>query len=66
MLCAPTLDLTRVVDKPQHNANQTNPCRYFDPDTVGLDFKGMIADITAAPDGSIILLHGKPVLASAM
>lgn len=33
--------------------------RYFDPDTVGLDFKGMMEDITAAPDGSIILLHGE-------
>lgn len=32
--------------------------RYFDADTVGLDFKGMMEDITAAPDGSIILLHG--------
>lgn len=35
--------------------------RYFDPDTVGLDFKGMMEDITAAPDGSIILLHGEIV-----
>jgi aspartate aminotransferase len=33
--------------------------RYFDADTVGLDFKGMMEDITAAPDGSIILLHGE-------
>ncbi|WIA08502.1 hypothetical protein OEZ85_007936 [Tetradesmus obliquus] len=32
--------------------------RYFDPDTVGLDFKGMVEDLTAAPDGSIVLLHG--------
>ncbi|MEW5320390.1 MAG: hypothetical protein WDW38_011465 [Sanguina aurantia] len=32
--------------------------RYFDPATVGLDFKGLMEDITAAPDGSIILLHG--------
>ena len=37
--------------------------RYFDPKTTGLDFEGMIADITDAPDGSIILLHGlAPVL----
>jgi hypothetical protein len=34
-------------------------CRYFDADTVGLDFKGMVEDLTAAPDGSIILLHGE-------
>eukprot|EP00232_Nephroselmis_pyriformis_P003753 CAMPEP_0182913798 /NCGR_PEP_ID=MMETSP0034_2-20130328/38224_1 /TAXON_ID=156128 /ORGANISM="Nephroselmis pyriformis, Strain CCMP717" /LENGTH=459 /DNA_ID=CAMNT_0025050527 /DNA_START=29 /DNA_END=1408 /DNA_ORIENTATION=+ len=31
---------------------------YFDPKTVGLDFDGMMADIKAAPDGSVILLHG--------
>ena len=36
------------------------PVRYYDADTVGLDFKGMMADITAAPDGSVILLHGEP------
>ena len=34
-------------------------CRYFDPETVGLDFEGMIQDIEAAPNGSIILLHGQ-------
>jgi hypothetical protein len=34
-------------------------CRYFDADTVGLDFKGMMEDITNAPDGSIMLLHGE-------
>ena len=32
--------------------------RYFDPETVGLDFSGMIEDIKAAPSGSVILLHG--------
>lgn len=32
--------------------------RYFNPETVGLDFEGMIEDIDAAPEGSIILLHG--------
>lgn len=32
--------------------------RYFDPETVGLDFDGMMGDIRAAPDNSIILLHG--------
>ncbi|KAL7420919.1 aspartate transaminase aat1 [Cryptotrichosporon argae] len=31
--------------------------KYFDKDTVGLDFAGMKADIEAAPEGSIILLH---------
>jgi hypothetical protein len=32
--------------------------RYFDPDTVGLDFKGLMEDLTAAPNGSVVLLHG--------
>jgi len=32
--------------------------RYFDPETVGLDFEGMKEDIKAAPKGSIIVLHG--------
>lgn len=32
--------------------------RYFDPASVGLDFEGMLADIRAAPAGSVILLHG--------
>lgn len=35
-------------------------CRYFDPETVGLDFEGMCSDIESAPEGSIIVLHGKP------
>ncbi|GMH43336.1 hypothetical protein BSKO_11258 [Bryopsis sp. KO-2023] len=32
--------------------------KYFEPKTVGLDFAGMMEDIKAAPDGSVILLHG--------
>ena len=28
--------------------------KYFDKDTVGLDFEGMKADIKAAPEGSIV------------
>jgi len=32
--------------------------RYFKPETVGLDFEGMIEDIEKAPAGSVILLHG--------
>ena len=32
--------------------------RYFDPSTVGLDFKGLMEDIRGAPDGSIVVLHG--------
>jgi aspartate aminotransferase, mitochondrial len=30
---------------------------YYNPDTFGLNFKGMTQDIEKAPDGSIILLH---------
>jgi Aminotransferase class I and II len=32
--------------------------RYFNPDTIGLDFDGMMEDIKNAPDGSVIVLHG--------
>lgn len=31
--------------------------RYYNKDTIGLDFDGMLADIKAAPKGSIFLLH---------
>lgn len=33
--------------------------RYFDPKTVGLDFEGLMDDIRAAPEGSVIVLHGE-------
>lgn len=31
--------------------------RYYNKDTIGLDFDGMVADLKAAPEGSIVLLH---------
>jgi aspartate aminotransferase, mitochondrial len=31
--------------------------RYYNKNTIGLDFEGMIADIKAAPKGSMFLLH---------
>ncbi|KAA8574452.1 hypothetical protein EYC84_005915 [Monilinia fructicola] len=31
--------------------------RYYNKDTIGLDFEGLIADIKAAPKGSAFLLH---------
>ncbi|KAE8212081.1 hypothetical protein CF327_g4247 [Tilletia walkeri] len=31
--------------------------RYYDKETVGLDFKGLIEDLKAAPEKSIVLLH---------
>lgn len=31
--------------------------RYYNKDTIGLDFDGMLADIKAAPENSIVLLH---------
>ena len=34
--------------------------RYFDPTTVGLDFKGMTEDLSNAPKGSVVVLHGEP------
>ena len=32
--------------------------RYYDSKTIGLDFEGMKEDISDAPEGSVILLHG--------
>ena len=31
--------------------------KYYDKDTIGLDFDGMIADLKAAPEKSMVLLH---------
>ena len=31
--------------------------KYYNKDTIGLDFDGMIADLKAAPENSIVLLH---------
>ncbi|KAH8835802.1 glutamic oxaloacetic transaminase AAT1 [Flagelloscypha sp. PMI_526] len=31
--------------------------KYFDKDTVGLDFAGLKADLEAAPEGAVVLLH---------
>jgi len=31
--------------------------RYYNKDTIGLDFEGLVADIKGAPQGSIFLLH---------
>nr|AIT70222.1 aspartate aminotransferase [Scytosiphon lomentaria] len=31
--------------------------RYFDPETVGLDFEGLLSDVQAAEDESVFLLH---------
>jgi len=31
--------------------------RYYNKDTIGLDFEGMVADLRSAPDGSMVLLH---------
>ena len=31
--------------------------RYYNKDTIGLDFDGMVADIEAAPKGSMFMLH---------
>lgn len=32
--------------------------KYYDAATIGLDLEGMIADINAAPEGSVFVLHG--------
>ncbi|OAA56144.1 aspartate aminotransferase [Niveomyces insectorum RCEF 264] len=31
--------------------------RYYSPDTIGLDFEGLLADVRAAPRGSVFLFH---------
>ena len=31
--------------------------RYYNKDTIGLDFEGMVADLKSAPEGSLVLLH---------
>ena len=31
--------------------------KYYNKDTIGLDFDGMVADLKAAPSGSLVLLH---------
>ena len=36
---------------------QVEKYRYYNQDTIGLDFDGMIADIKTMPKGSIVLLH---------
>lgn len=36
---------------------KTPKYRYYHPETVGLDFEGMCADMRAAPKGSVFLLH---------
>ncbi|KAL9010682.1 MAG: hypothetical protein Q9173_004412 [Seirophora scorigena] len=36
---------------------QVKKYRYYNKDTIGLDFDGMVADMEAAPEGSVILLH---------
>ena len=33
--------------------------RYYDPKTIGLDFEGMVEDLSNAPEGSVVVLHGK-------
>jgi aspartate aminotransferase len=36
---------------------QVKGYKYFNKETVGLDFEGMCADLEAAEDGSAVLLH---------
>jgi len=42
----------------RHLDIETIPYRYFDVETGGVDFEGMLADIGAARPGDIVLLHG--------
>jgi aspartate aminotransferase len=38
-------------------AGKLESYRYYDPKTCGLDIDGMLADLRAMPEGSIVLLH---------
>ena len=42
----------------KHLNIETIAYRYFDEDTCGVDFDGMIADIKQAKAGDLVLLHG--------
>lgn len=37
--------------------HQVKRYRYFHPATRGLDYQGMLQDLSSAPSGSIVLLH---------
>ena len=52
-----TLQTLQTLQKPS-KTHATNALSYFDAETVGLDFKGMAEDLRAAPNGSVVLLHG--------
>lgn len=41
----------------QHAGFETTYYRYFDKNTNGFDFEGCLADIRAAPEKSVVLLH---------
>lgn len=41
----------------EHAGLKTKKYTYYDPATVGLNFEGMMADVNAAPDNSVFLLH---------
>ncbi len=42
----------------KHLGMQAAPYRYFDEETRGVDFDGMIADLKTAGKGDVVLLHG--------
>lgn len=42
----------------KHMSIEMVPYRYFDNDTRGVDFDGMMADIARAGPGDVVLLHG--------
>lgn len=41
----------------KHSGVPIKHYRYYDKNTVALDFKGLLEDISSIPDGSVILLH---------
>ena len=53
----PTWGNHNMIFKDCHYAN-VSAYRYYDPKTRGFDFHGMLEDLKAAPDNSVVLLHG--------
>ena len=59
-LCSrrPVVPLIRVLGvMAQDSGLNVKQYRYYNKSTVGLDFTGMMEDITVMPTGSVVLLH---------
>ncbi len=57
-VCVPTPTWPNHLSILKHLKVEAVPYRYFDPASGGVNVDGMIADISAAKPGDVILLHG--------